>query len=491
MDVEILSRIQFALTAGFHFLFPPLSIGLGVFIVLVEAMWVFTNNIIYKQAAMFFTKLFGLIFAAGVMTGIVMLFEFGTNWPVYSNFVGDVFGSPLAIEAVFAFTMESVFLGIALWGWKRVGKKTHFFATIMVCIGAHLSSVWILAANSFMQTPAGYKLVTSIKDGGNEISITMPEGFVPPPESLENTKALITDFWAMAFSDSCLDRIGHTVSASWLAGAFLAMGILSYYILKRRNFDFAKPCLKIAIYFAMVSAVFMFFTGHHSARKIATTQPEKLSAFEGHFETQKDAGLYLWGWVDEENQTTYGLKISGWFSYLAFGNFSAEVRGLKELPDDAFLKKIHPELSGDELAKVRPQYWAPVNLTFQLFRMMVYLGGAMIALCMLGFYLTTRRKIFDLDSRLSRIFLYCAIPSVALPILASQFGWAAAEVGRQPWIVWHILKTQDAVTTSVGAGQILFSIIMFLLIFSVITCLFLYVFLRKVKEGYTETLNDY
>ncbi len=491
MDVETLSRIQFALTAGFHFIFPPISIGLGLFIVIIEALWLFTKDEKYRRAAVFFLKIFGLIFAAGVMTGIVMVFQFGTNWPVYSNFVGDVFGSPLAIEAIFAFFLEASFLGIALWGWEKVGPKTHFFATLMVCAGAHLSSVWIIAANSFMQTPQGFELVSTSVQNGEVVSTVLPEGHIPSVEELAHTKAVITDFWAMVLSPSTFDRISHTLAASWLVGAFLSLGICAFYILRRRNVDFAKPCLKAALAFACFGCLAMLFTGHLSARKIAVTQPEKLAAFEGHYNTERDAGLWLFGWIDEDAREVRGVQLGGWFSYLAFGHFDAEVKGLLDLPSDEFLMKLHPGLSKDELAKVRPNYWAKPNLTFQFFRIMVYFGGAMGALCVLGMFLWMRGKLFDENSKLTKFFLVMAIPSAALPITASQLGWAAAEVGRQPWIVWHILKTEDAVTTSASAGEILFSIILFTTIFTFITFIFSYVFVKKVEHGPDEEAESY
>jgi len=226
MDVDTLSRIQFALTAGFHFIFPPITIGFAVFIVIVEALWLKTKDPLYRKGAEFFLKLFGMLFAIGVATGIVMVFQFGTNWPVYSNFVGDVFGSPLAIEAVFAFFMESSFLGIALWGWNRVGKTAHFISTVMVCIGAHLSAVWIIAANSFMQTPAGFVLQTMrTAPDGTTFWETLPPGTVPNAADLATTKATIVDFWDMALNPSTIDRLTHTLSASWLSGAFLALGL--------------------------------------------------------------------------------------------------------------------------------------------------------------------------------------------------------------------------------------------------------------------------
>ncbi len=501
MEVDLLSRIQFAITAGFHFLFPPISIGLGVFLVLVEAMWLKTGDEKYKQAAKIFTKLFAVIFAVGVVTGIVLEFEFGTNWPIYSNFVGDVFGSPLAIEAVFAFFLESVFLGVVVWGWDKIGKKKHFVATLLVCIGAHLSAVWIIAANSFMQTPDGFVLeyknpataanwtiatnsFMPTPDGKNPSTGAveiLPENTVPTIEQIANTRAVISDFWDMALNASTLDRLFHTVAGAWVCGAFFVLGICGWLILKNKT-NFAKPCAKLALIFSVVGVLATMFTGHESAKLLATTQPEKLAAFEGHFNTEENAPLYVIGWVDEEARQTYGLKVDGFFSLLAFGSLDKEVKGLKELPSDDFLRKIYPNATKEKLAEVRPSYWAPVNFCFQSFRIMVYLGSAMVVFVLLGLFLWGRGKLFSTDSKLTNWYWKFAMFSLILPMLACQIGWAAAEVGRQPWIVWHILKTSHAVTTVATAGEILASIIMFTAIFLLIASFAIFVLLKKIKN---------
>ena len=486
MEADILSRIQFALTAGFHFLFPPISIGFSVFLVLVEFFWLRTGNEKYHKAAKFFSKLFAMIFAVGVATGLIMVFQFGTNWPVYSKFVGDVFGSPLAIEAVFAFFMESTFLAIVLFGWDKIGKKSHFFATIMVCIGSHLSAVWIIAANSFMQTPDGYRLVVEQLNSSGQIEmVEIPQDSVPSLEQLPNTKAEITNFTKMALNKSTIDRLSHTIVASWLSGAFLALGICSYYVLRRRKeAEFAIPCGKIALAFSMLSAFFMLYTGHQSAAKLADTQPEKLAAIEGHFNTQSNSPLYLFGWVDMKKQKVDGLKIPSLFNLLTHFDFSTEIKGLNDLPSNEFIKKAeNKNLTFSEIDNLRPKYWAPVQFCFQTFRLMVYLGVCIFALILLGCYLWCKRDLFNCNSKLSVFFMKCAMWSVLLPLIASQLGWAVAEVGRQPWIVWHILRTADAVTTVVSPPEILFSIILFTLLFITVSFVFCWLFFKKIRLG--------
>ncbi len=462
MEVDILSRIQFAITAGFHFLFPPITIGLALFIVFAEALWVKTANIQYRDCAKFFLKLFSILFAMGVATGMIMVFQFGTNWPVFSTFVGDVFGSPLAIEAVFAFFMESIFLGLALFAWDKLSPKKHFFCTLMVCIGTHLSAIWILVANSFMQTPAGFEIAQ--------------EGVYQ--------KAIITDFWAMVFSPSSMDRLFHTLSASWLCGAFFVISVSAYYLFyKRSEKRFAEPAMKIALVYAAMAAFAMIVSGHSSSVTVAKFQPEKLAAFEGHYQTETRAPLYLLGWVDEDARKTVGIKIPAVLSFLCHWDFNAEVKGLNDIPDDTFLKTLHPEASKEELQKLRPKYWAHVNFCFQTFRLMLIVGILMCLLIALGFIVMKKGKLAEPSNKLTKIFLILSLPSVILPILGSQIGWALAEVGRQPWTVWHLLKTSSAVTHNASAPEILFSIITFTLLFTLISAVGLKTLYRKISAG--------
>src|SRR5471030_730766 len=242
MDVLTLSRIQFGATVAFHYIYPPLSIGLGLMLVIMEAAWLKTKNPIYHQMARFWTKVFALTFAIGVATGIVMEFEFGTNWATYSRFVGDVFGSALASEGIFAFFLESGFLALLLFGWDRVGPKMHFFSTLMVCLGAHFSAIWIIVANSWMQTPAGFHIV------GEGLS----------------ARAEIVDFWAMVFNPSSVDRLLHSVIGAWLAGAFLVISVSAYYILKGRHLKFARSSLKIGLAVGFIACILQGISGDSS-----------------------------------------------------------------------------------------------------------------------------------------------------------------------------------------------------------------------------------
>ncbi len=439
MDVLFLSRLQFALTTAFHYLYPPLSIGLGLLLIVVEALWLRTKNPVYHQMARFWTKVFALTFALGVATGIVLEFEFGTNWATYSRYVGDVFGSALAAEGIFAFFLESGFLAVLLFGWDKVGPGLHFFATCMVALGAHFSAVWIIVANSWMQTPAGFKIV------GEGLS----------------ARAEITDFWAMVFNPSSVDRLTHTLSGCWQAGAWLMVSVGAYYLLKKRHRDFGLACVKIGMAVAVVSTLFTAYTGHHSAIGVAKNQPAKLAAFEGLWDTQPKAPLYVAGWVDEKAQTTHGIAIPGALSLLTHANTAAPVTGLRDIPADE-----------------RP----PVHFTFQLYHLMIAVGGALLALAAWAVWALWRGKLED-----SRLLLGCLTLSVLGPQIANQAGWWAAEVGRQPWIVYKLLRTSDALSKVVQANQVLASIIMFSVIYVLLFGVFIFLLNHKIQHGPDES----
>ena len=310
MDILTLSRLQFAFTITFHYLYPPLSIGLGVLLVAIEALWLKTKKPLYHQMARFWTKVFALTFAIGVATGIVMEFEFGTNWATYSRYVGDVFGSALAAEGIFAFFLESGFLAVLLFGWDKVGPKMHFFATCMVALGAHFSAIWIIVANSWMQTPAGFHIVG--------------EGL--------HARAEITDFWAMVFNPSSMDRLRHTVVGAWQAGAWLMVSIGAWYLLRKQHRAFALASMKIGLVLSLTASVLTLVTGDRSAKGVAQNQPAKFAALEGHWETGPQAPLHVVGWVDAKTETTRGLALPGMLSWLAYGDAAHPVTGQFHLP---------------------------------------------------------------------------------------------------------------------------------------------------------------
>ncbi len=440
MSVELLSRIQFAFTIAFHYIYPPLSIGLGVALVIMEGLYLKTKNPIFQQMTKFWVRIFALTFALGVASGIVMEFEFGTNWATYSRFVGDVFGSALAAEGIFAFFLESGFLAVLVFGWNKVSPRMHFFSTIMVSLGSMLSAVWIVVANSWQQTPAGFHIVG--------------EGI--------NARAEITDFWQMVFNPSSVERLSHTLSGAWLSGSFLILSVSAFYLLKNKHTDFAIRSFKVGLSIAIFASLFQLFTGHSSAVGVSKNQPAKLAAYEAHFDSNKVADMYLFGWVNEKNQkVNFGVAIPNFLSYLVHGDFQTPIKGL-----NAFKK--------DEIP--------PVNFVFQTYHLMVAIGFALIGLSLLGLFYLWRGTLFQ-KKWLLRIFVL----SVLLPQAANQLGWFSAEVGRQPWIVQGLLRTSDALSKVVEANQVIFSLILFSIIYALLLVLFLYLLNEKIQHGPMET----
>jgi cytochrome d ubiquinol oxidase subunit I len=436
MDVEILARVQFAFTIAFHYIYPPLSIGLGLILVILEGLYLKTGNRIYEMAVRFWIRIFALIFGIGVATGIIMEFEFGTNWATYSKYVGDIFGSALAAEGIFAFALESGFLGILIFGWNRVKPPVHFFATIMVFLGSLFSAVWIVVANSWQQTPAGYHIVGT--------------GM--------NARAEITDFWAMVFNPSSVSRLLHVWIGAILAGAFMVLSVNAWYILHKKHLEIARPTFKIALLVATVFSLLQLWVGDRSADKVAEYQPAKLAAMEGHFDSSARADMYLLGYVDKKEEKTHGPHIPGGLSFLVHGHFDAPLRGLRSFPADQ-----------------RP---GQVNAVFQFYHLMIAVGTAMIFLSLYGCWRWWRKKLFD-----RRWLLWIFAWSVLLPQLANQAGWFTAEMGRQPWVVYGMLKTSDALSKVVTAHQIVFSLILFTIVYIVLFALFLFLLNSKIKHG--------
>ncbi len=435
MDVELLSRIQFAATIAFHYIFPPMSIGLGLLLVVMEGMYLRTRDPLYHQMTRFWVKIFGLIFALGVATGIVMEFQFGTNWAAYSRFVGDIFGSALAAEGIFAFFLESGFLAILLFGWDKVSPKVHFLSTVMVALGAHFSAIWIVVANSWQQTPAGYHLV----------------------ERGEGFRAELTSFTEAVLNPSFLDRISHVYMGAWQAGAFLVLSVSAFYLLKRKHEAFAKASIKIALTLAVFASVLQLVTGHSSAVGVAENQPAKLAAYEGHFEASAPAAMYLVGWVNEDDEKVYGVKLDGALSWLVHGDASEPVTGL-----GAFAPEDRP----------------PVNIVFQSYHAMVAIGMALIVIAITSALFLWRRQLFR-----TRWLLWVLVFSVLGPHLANQLGWLSAEVGRQPWIVYDMLRTADALSAVVSANEVLTSLVLFGLVYLMLFVLFVYLLNEKIQHG--------
>lgn len=440
MDIVTLSRIQFALTIMFHYLFPPLAIGMGAFLVFLEGRFLKTGDLQFEKAAKFWTRIFALNFALGVATGIVMEFQFGTNWAAYSRYVGDVFGSALAAEGIFAFFLESGFLALLVFGWDKISGRMHFFATLMVALGSIFSAIWIVVAISWQQTPAGFV----IRD------FATPAGIVK--------RAELTDFWKVVFNPSAMDRLVHVLIGAFILGAFFVMSISAYYLLKNRHVDFARKSFVTALVVAAVASIAILISGDSQGRVVAQHQPAKLAAMEGIFQsTDSGAPMHIFAVPDAKAKVLhYNLEIPGLLSFLVHRDFNKPVPGLD---------KFEPDIP-------------PVALPFFSFHIMVGLGIYFIVLTLYGLWCHMRRKLFS-KKWLLRVF----VVSVIGPFIANELGWVAAEVGRQPWIVYNQLRTSDAVSGSLRSSQVLGSIIMFGVIYALLFALWIYLLNDKIQKG--------
>lgn len=441
MDVVMLSRIQFAMTSMFHYIYPPLSIGLGLFLVILEGMYMKTKNPLYLQMTKFWVKVFALTFALGVATGLVQVFGFGTNWANYSRFVGDVFGSALGAEGIFAFFLEAGFMGVMLFGWKKVSPKVHYISTICVAAGAHFSAVWIVIANSWMQTPAGYNIVGS----GTK------------------ARAVVTNFWEMLFNPSSMDRLIHVLIGCWLSGLFLVISISAYYFLKKKHLEFARTSMKIGLILASIALVLQLISADSTARGVAKNQPAKLAAMEGLFETHRAAPMTLIGWVDTKDGSVKGIRVPGLLSLFVHRNLDA-VQGLDQIP-----KNEHP----------------PLQIVFQAYHLMIYMWGAMVLGACAGLYLLKKRKLEN-----AKWVLRYLVIAILFPQTANMVGWMTAEIGRQPWVVWKLMRTVDGVSPNIVAGQVVGSLIMLFSIYLILLFTFLFLLDRKIKHGPVEEPDE-
>lgn len=433
MTALLLARIQFAFTIGFHFLFPAMTLGTALIILISETLYLIRKDETYKKITDFLVKILGLIFVIGAATGIVMEFSFGTNWSGYSRAVGDIFGPILAAEGVIAFFLESVFLGVLLFGRNKVSPTLYWLSALLVFIGGHISAFWIVVANSWMQTPAGY----SINEAG---------------------KIVLTSFTAAVFNPSTIIRFCHTVMASWITGAVMVAGIAGYYVRKGLHGETAKTMLKIGIILFALTPLLQLATGHIHAIEVINMQPGKAAAMEGHFNTTRGAPIYALGYVDEQNQKTYGIYIPKGLSFLYNFDWNSEIKGLNDFPKED---------------------WPPVNFVFQNYHIMVGAGMLMIALGLLGAYLLWRGKLYE-----NKPYLFILPFLIPLPHIAHETGWIAAEVGRQPWIIYKLMKTADAASVVVTTGEIAFSLIMFCLIYLLLAAMFIKIFLKIVQKGH-------
>lgn len=439
MDAVLLARAQFALTIMFHFLFPPITIGLALLLTVIETLRWRTGKDLYRRMSDFWLKIFAVNFVVGVATGIVMEFQFGTNWASYSRFVGDIFGAPLAAEGVFAFFLESGFLGLLLFGRHRISSFVRWLSATMVWLGSTLSAFWIIVANSWMQTPAGYRVAV---DGSG------------------STRAELTDFWAAVFNPSTLPRYTHTIASAWVCGSFLMAAISAWYFLHNRRTDVARASLKLGLIGALLSTVLVFATGDRHAKQVARTQPAKFAAMEGLYSTEQGAPLILFSLPPSQQgrRDAPELVVTNLTSFLAFGNFQAPVKGLQEFPREE---------------------WPPVAATFLSFHNMVIVGNLMLLIALIGVVQLRRARVERSRTLLHAIFW----GGLTLPTIAIQLGWMAAEIGRQPWIVYGLMKTRDGVSKVVIAPEVLTSIVLFGVIYLLLGAVWIYLLRREVVHG--------
>jgi cytochrome d ubiquinol oxidase subunit I len=427
IDALAVARWQFTITTVYHFFFVPLTLGLSILVAILETAYVRTGDETYKRMTKFWGKLFLINFAMGVVTGIVLEFQFGMNWSEYSRFVGDVFGAPLAIEALLAFFLESTFLGIWIFGWDRLSKGLHAAVMWLVALGANLSAFWILVANSFMQEPVGYVL--------------------------HNGRAEMVDFFALLTNPHVWVQFPHVVTAGIATAGFFVLGISAYHLRKNSNNGvlFGRS-FRIALIYALVGSVAVILVGHSQTQHMVQVQPMKIAAAEALWESENPASFSLLTIGNEpERRDVVAFRIPGALSFLAYNRFSGEVKGIKELQAE-YEARYGP---GD--------YVPPVAISYWTFRLMVGAGFLMVLLVLAGLYLVLRDRYAA-----SRWYLFLLTWAIALPYLANSTGWLFTEIGRQPWIVFGLQKTADAVSPSVSGGAVLFTFVAFTLLYAVL-----------------------
>ncbi|MFZ2446640.1 MAG: cytochrome ubiquinol oxidase subunit I [Syntrophobacteraceae bacterium] len=430
MDTLMLSRLQFAAATFFHFLFVPLTLGLSILIAIMETKYVRTGEEEYRDMARFWGKIFLINFAIGVVTGITLEFQFGTNWSRYSEYVGDIFGSLLAIEATVSFFLESTFIAVWAFGWKRLTPKAHAVTIWLVALAANVSAFWILIANSWMQHPVGY--------------------------TIRNGRAELTDLVAIITQPFAWHTIVHTLSAAYILAGFFVMGISAWHLLRKQHVQFFTKSLRLALSMALIFSIVEVVQGHMHGSEVARTQPTKLAAMESFWETQKNAPQYLFVVPDPQNErnTVEFGAIPGMLSWLAYHDTNAEVKGLKDFP-----------------VSERP----PVMLPFISFRTMMALGFFFLFLTVFAW---SRRDRLIESPLLLKTFIY----SIPLPYIACQLGWALAEVGRQPWVVYGVMRTEHAVSP-IAASQVAISLAAFIGVYTFLGFAAFYLIATHARKG--------
>jgi cytochrome d ubiquinol oxidase subunit I len=441
MDVLLLARLQFAITIIYHFFFVPLTLGLSLAVAILETIYVITGKEIYKQLTKFWGKLFLINFAIGVVTGIVQEFQFGMSWSEYSRFVGDIFGAPLAIEALLAFFLESTFLGLWIFGWDKLSKGLHVTTIWLVAIGSSISALWILIANAFMQHPVGY----AIEDG----------------------RAVLTDFSKVVFNLPIFSHYPHVLCAGLVTVAFFMLGISAYHLLRHNETEFFRISFRMAAIIGVIGTIAVGLFGHAQGQEINKTQPMKLASLEALYETENPASLSL---ITIENPLTDSLivdfRIPYVLSFMEYNRFTGEVIGINQLQAQ-YEQQYGP---GDYVPPPFILYWS--------FRAMVGTGLLMILISLFALFIDLRNFYGKYP------WFFKLLPfTIALPYLANTTGWILTEVGRFPWVVYELVKLQDGVSKVVTGGMFLTSLIGFILVYGLLITATLYLMFKFAKAG--------
>jgi len=442
MDALFLARLQFAIVTVYHWFFVPLTLGMSILLALMETQYVRSGDETYKRMVKFFGTLFLINFAIGVATGIVQEFQFGMNWSQYSRFVGDIFGVPLAIEALLAFFMESTFLGVWIFGWDRLSKKAHLATIWLVALGSNLSALWILIANSWMQEPVGYKL--------------------------ENGRAVMTDFLAVATNPSIRYQYPHVFFSGISTAGFFVMAVAAWHLLRKKSHsELFSKALRWGLVYGLVGTVLVTTAGHFQGQHMVETQPMKMAAAEALWDTEQPAAFSLFTIGDMKNRKdVFAIKIPGLLSFLSCNNFHCEVKGINDLQAE-YEQKYGP---GNYVPNAMLAYWN--------FRFMVGAGTLMLFLALYGVWLMYQKK----DFRLHHKFLLLTVWALFLPYLANATGWLFTELARQPWVVFGLMKTEEGVSNTVPASWVMLSLVTYTLLYAILIVADVYLLLKYARK---------
>ena len=441
MGDVLLARWQFGITSVYHFLFVPLTLGLSVLVAIMETLYVRTGNELYKRMAKFWGKLFLLNFSLGVVTGLVQEFQFGMNWSEYSRFMGDIFGVPLALEALTAFYLESVFIGLWLFGWDRLSRKVHLVCIWLVAFASNLSALWILIANSFMQAPVGYVL--------------------------RNGRAEMTDFFALLTNSYVLRQYPHTLMGGLITAGVFVMAISAYHLLRKNQPEFFRTSLRIGLTCALIASLLAAGTGHLQAQHVAKAQPMKLAVMESLWETANPAPYLLFASIDQDKQqNSLEISVPGALSLLVHGSLDGEIKGIKELQAQ-YAQQYGP---GNYVPDIFPVFWS--------YRIMIGAGMWLLALTAFAFFQLRRNRLEQNPWLLRAIFW-----SLPVPYLANSAGWIVTEMGRQPWIVFGLQRVEQAVSPNVSSGAVWTSLIGFTVLYGLLAVVGVHLLKKFARQG--------